>query len=72
MDINPLFSLIKKTTKLIIYLVIATIAIWFFYIVFDQIGLTIDVYGYFLMWIIAMGIFYFTLPKHNNNSIFFI
>ena len=70
MDINPLFSLIKKTTKLIIYLIIAAIALWFFYTIFDQIGLTIDVYGYYLMWIVAMGIFYLTLPKHNTSSVF--
>ena len=67
---NPLLKLIFTIGKYIYWLTIISIVIYFFYLLFDLLGLTIDVYGYYLAWLVAMGLFYLTLPQHNNNSIF--
>ncbi len=67
---NPLLDFVVKLFWFILYIITLSIFLYFIYFIFELLGITIDVYGNYLMWIVAMILFYFTLPKYNKDSIF--
>ena len=67
---NPLLNFIVKLFWSILYLIAFSLFLYFFYFIFELLGITITVYGNYLIWVIAMGLFYVTLPKYNKDSIF--
>lgn len=67
---NPLLKFIVKLFWAILYLIAFSLFLYFFYYIFELLGITINIYGNYLIWIVAMGLFYVTLPKYNKDSIF--
>ena len=67
---NPLLKFIVKLFWSILYLIAFSLFLYFFYFIFELLGITIGVYGNYLIWVVAMGLFYITLPKYNKDSIF--
>ncbi len=67
---NPIIQFVSKIMKYIAIIIVASLLMYFLYIIFQLLGITIEVYGNYLIWAIAMGIFYLTLPKHSTESIF--
>jgi hypothetical protein len=67
---NPLLKFIVKLFWSILYLIAFSLFLYFFYYIFELLGITINIYGNYLIWIVAMGLFYVTLPKYNKDSIF--
>tara|TARA_B100000886_G_C20383226_1_gene474855 strand:- start:731 stop:940 length:210 start_codon:yes stop_codon:yes gene_type:complete len=67
---NPIIQFVSKIMKYIAIIIVASLLMYFLYIIFQLLGITIEVYGNYLIWAIAMGIFYLTLPKHSAESIF--
>ncbi len=67
---NPIVQFVSKIMKYIAIIIVVSLIIYFLYIIFQLLGITIEVYGNYLIWAIAMGIFYLTLPKHSTESIF--
>ena len=67
---NPLIKLIIQLFWLTLYIIAFSLILYFFYVIFDLLGISINIYGNYLIWIIAMGVFYLTLPKNNSDSVF--
>jgi hypothetical protein len=67
---NPLIKLIIRLFWLTLYLIAFSLVLYFIYFIFDLLGVSINIYGNYLIWILAMGIFFLTLPKSNKDSIF--
>jgi hypothetical protein len=67
---NPLIKLIIKLFWLTLYLIAFSLVLYFIYFIFDLLGVPITIYGNYLIWIIAMGVFLLTLPQNNKDSIF--
>jgi len=67
---NPLIKLIIRLFWLTLYLIAFSLVLYFIYFIFDLLGVSINIYGNYLMWILAMSIFFLTLPKNNIDSIF--
>jgi len=67
---NPLLKFVVNLFWSILYLIAFSLFLYFIYFIFELLGITISVYGNYLMWVVAMGLFYVTLPKFNKDSIF--
>jgi hypothetical protein len=67
---NPLIKLIINLFWFALYLIAFSLVLYFIYFIFDLLGVPITIYGNYLIWIIAMCVFFLTLPKNNKDSIF--
>ena len=65
---NPLYSFFKKLVIFIVAISVGSFILWGAYILFDLLGVSVNVYGNYFLWGIAMGLFKLTLNDHYTES----
>lgn len=70
MNENPIYTFLKKLTFYILAIALGSFLLWGAYSLFEILGISVNVYGNYLIYAIAMALFKFTLSENFEDSIF--
>lgn len=65
---SPLFDFLKKFAYFILALSLGSFLLYLLYVLLELLNIDISVYGNFIIWIIAMALFKFTLSDRYTES----